>query len=247
MIAWMQKVARHPALHVVLAVALLAVWLVLESIPGIAALSLHGPDDKLRLVQVRDLLAGQSWFDVSQARIAPPDGGAMHWSRLVDVPLAGTILLAEPALGRAGAERLAVVLVPLLTLLVVAGLTVATARRAAMPSGAKVAKLAGLAALVVFLTWIPATRQMVPLRIDHHGWQTACAALALWALLSPRFVRGAAVAEPARPMLIATMVASATKRAPKRPRGFLMSSSRNAFQSDAEMPARGCSKQKLNW
>ena len=194
MIAWMQKVARHPALHVVLAVALLAVWLVLESIPGIAALSLHGPDDKLRLVQVRDLLAGQSWFDVSQARIAPPDGGAMHWSRLVDVPLAGTILLAEPALGRAGAERLAVVLVPLLTLLVVAGLTVATARRAAMPSGAKVAKLAGLAALVVFLTWIPATRQMVPLRIDHHGWQTACAALALWALLSPRFVRGAAVA-----------------------------------------------------
>ena len=52
-----------------------------------------GPDDALRLVQVRDLLAGQPWFDLHQYRMTPPDGTLMHWSRLVAIPIAGMILL----------------------------------------------------------------------------------------------------------------------------------------------------------
>ena len=32
------------------------------------------PDSTMRLVQVRDLLAGQGWFDLVQHRLAPPDG-----------------------------------------------------------------------------------------------------------------------------------------------------------------------------
>ena len=45
-------------------------------------------DDAMRLVQVRDLLAGQGWFDLTQYRLNPPDGVAMHWSRLIDLPIA---------------------------------------------------------------------------------------------------------------------------------------------------------------
>jgi hypothetical protein len=45
-------------------------------------------DDALRLVQVRDLLAGQNWFDLVQHRLQPPEGLAMHWSRLIDAPIA---------------------------------------------------------------------------------------------------------------------------------------------------------------
>jgi hypothetical protein len=45
-------------------------------------------DDAMRLVQVRDLLAGQNWFDPVQHRLAPPDGVIMHWSRLIDLPIA---------------------------------------------------------------------------------------------------------------------------------------------------------------
>src|ERR1700733_1318490 len=45
-------------------------------------------DDATRLVQVHDFLAGQGWFDLTQYRIDPPDGLLMHWSRLVDVPIA---------------------------------------------------------------------------------------------------------------------------------------------------------------
>src|SRR3954452_14790108 len=39
-------------------------------------------DDAMRLVQVRDLLAGQSWFDLTATRLDPP-GTLMHWSRVV--------------------------------------------------------------------------------------------------------------------------------------------------------------------
>ena len=45
-------------------------------------------DDQLRLVEVRDWLNGQSFYDVTQYRMNQPWGAPMHWSRLVDMPLA---------------------------------------------------------------------------------------------------------------------------------------------------------------
>src|SRR5690606_39616972 len=45
-------------------------------------------DDVMRLVQVRDLLAGQGWFDLTQYRLGLDGGTLMHWSRLVDLPIA---------------------------------------------------------------------------------------------------------------------------------------------------------------
>src|SRR4051812_17445009 len=60
-------------------------------------------DDAMRLVQVRDLIGGQGWFDLFQHRLDPP-GASMHWSRVVDVPLAALILLQRPLLGTHGAE-----------------------------------------------------------------------------------------------------------------------------------------------
>lgn len=66
-------------------------------------------DDWTRLLQVRALLDGQSWWDVTQYRMNPPDGFSMHWSRLVDLPLA----LAIALLG----ERWGIAVVPLFWLL----------------------------------------------------------------------------------------------------------------------------------
>src|SRR4051812_22424120 len=51
------------------------------------------PDSFLRLVQVHDLLNGQGWFDLVQHRLDPPRGILMHWSRLIDAPIAGLALL----------------------------------------------------------------------------------------------------------------------------------------------------------
>lgn len=38
-----------------------------------------GGDDLMRLQQVRDWLAGQSWFDTTQYRVQPPEGISIHW------------------------------------------------------------------------------------------------------------------------------------------------------------------------
>ena len=85
-----------------LTVRVLFVWVILCALMFVAkghALLMHrfpDPDDALRLVEVRDLIAGQSWFDVHQYRIAAPEGVPMHWSRLVDIPLAAMILALRP-------------------------------------------------------------------------------------------------------------------------------------------------------
>ena len=54
-------------------------------------------DSQMRLAQVRDLLHGQSWFDTTQWRMNVPFGLPMHWSRLVDGPIALLVLLGGEA------------------------------------------------------------------------------------------------------------------------------------------------------
>src|SRR5579872_2177391 len=65
-------------------------------------------DDAMRLAQVRDLLAGQSWYDLTQWRMNVPFGLPMHWSRLIDAPIAGLILLFRQFLAPQSAETLAI-------------------------------------------------------------------------------------------------------------------------------------------
>src|SRR4051812_18771216 len=62
----------------------------------------HGDNDSLlRLVQIRDLLGGQAWFDLHQYRMGPEGGFVMHWSRLVDAPIALIILVLSSLTGSA--------------------------------------------------------------------------------------------------------------------------------------------------
>ena len=46
------------------------------------------PDDAMRAVEVRDFMAGQAWFDLVPHRLSPDHSFSMHWSRIVDLPLA---------------------------------------------------------------------------------------------------------------------------------------------------------------
>lgn len=137
------------------------------------------PDDQLRLVQVRDWLAGQSWWDITQYRMNPPYGGPMHWSRLVDVPIAGMILLLRPVLGPAMAEQWAAAIVPLLVFGCLLTVFAATAKRLFGPSPS-------LLAAASFFTILPASGQVLPMRIDHHGWQLFCYFWATWALFDKK-------------------------------------------------------------
>ena len=150
----------------------------------IAGLEFRDPDDQLRLQQVRDLIAGQSWFDLHQYRIDPANGGVpMHWSRLVDIPIAALILLLRPFLGTAGAELAALLAVPALTLLSILALVGWMATRV-LPRGAAVLTFAAMAFAA------PVMLQVLPLRIDHHGWQIALFLAAMAAMLDTDERRG---------------------------------------------------------
>lgn len=163
-----------------------AAVLIFVSAPRIADLRFPDPDDAMRLAQVQDLLAGQSWWDVGQHRL---DGGAfaMHWSRLVDLPLAAVLWLASPLFGKPAAMRIAAVVVPMLTLLAVMALGALLTRRLAGDAAARQSVLlAGLS--------VPLLYQLQPLRIDHHGWQVVMALAAVAALTGSATARGGAVA-----------------------------------------------------
>lgn len=167
-----------------LACCAVMLWLFRANLP---VLGFQDPDDAMRLQQVRDWLAGQAWFDVSQHRVNPPMGGPMHWSRIVDMPVAALTLLATPLVGRAGAEIIACSLVPLLLL---GGLTAALHGAARRIGGQGIALLS----VMLLLTAPSILVQFTPLRIDHHGWQIAMATLALLGIMDFDPRRGGAIA-----------------------------------------------------
>src|SRR5215213_5976027 len=92
---------RHWRLATLIAWALLCAWFVYNRWSGIDQFALGDTDDNTRMSQVRALLHGQDWFDLRQYRLNPPIGSNIHWSRLVDLPIAALILLLRPLLGGA--------------------------------------------------------------------------------------------------------------------------------------------------
>lgn len=71
-------------------------------------------DDAMRLVEVRDFLAGQGWFDMMQYRLGLDGGTLMHWSRFIDLPIASLDLFFRLFVAPDRAEVLAVTVWPLL-------------------------------------------------------------------------------------------------------------------------------------
>jgi hypothetical protein len=145
--------------------------------------SLGDTDDNMRMMQVRALLAGQDWYDLRQHRLDPPHGANIHWSRIVDLPIAAIMLVLRPLLGGQVAEKVAVALAPLLPMAVAMGAVAVTSRRLLSPKA--------FALGVALLLCAHSARGMwMPLRIDHHGWQLAMLSLAVAGLVDPRKARG---------------------------------------------------------
>lgn len=130
----------------------------------------------MRLVQVRDLLQGQGWSDVVLHRMNAPYGLAMHWSRLVDGPLALLVLVSE---------RFAVTAWPLFllgcVLLLLARIAFALGGRAAM-----------ITVLLLTLLCTEVYGAFAPGNIDHHGLQLALMLVALLGLVEQRPILTAA-------------------------------------------------------
>jgi hypothetical protein len=151
---------------------LLAAWLLFA---GIAlwltrtGLSLD-TDNAMRLAQVRDLLAGQGWFDTVQHRMNTPYGLPMHWSRLADAPLALLSLVSE---------HVALIAWPLLLF---AAVLLLLARLADRLGG----RMAAGAVLVLTLLCPELYAIFAPGNIDHHGLQLVLMLAALTGVVEQR-------------------------------------------------------------
>lgn len=139
-------------------------------------------DDAMRLVQVRDWLGGQGWFDLTQHRLFPPTGLPMHWSRVVDVPVGALIRLFALFAPVDASERLARIVFPLLMQLGLMAIAVHAGRLLAGPA-------ATIPAMVLTVLSGFTYEQFPPGRIDHHAPQIALLlgmALTVLASLGPR-------------------------------------------------------------
>jgi hypothetical protein len=148
----------------------LLIWALFALASGVSsfpnAIGLMSTDDSMRLVEVRDLLAGQGWYDLLQRRLDPPAGIVMHWSRLIDLPIAVILTLSGAVLAPDAALKLTLTLWPELLLLptLLAGASIGRTLGGAS-AGIVTALLLALAPGV--------TGRFTAGMIDHHGAQIA--------------------------------------------------------------------------
>src|SRR5689334_20081574 len=181
--AALDAIERHWKLIVVVAWLAFCAWYLWNNYVSVRYFRLGDTDDNMRMMQVRGLLHGQGWYDLRQHRLNPPIGANIHWSRLVDLPIAGLILGLRPFLGGPAAERWAVGIAPMLPYLLLLFSLAITARRLLGPTAYPFAFLT--------LFFAGSTNGMfTPERIDHHGWQLALLALSISAIADPKRVRG---------------------------------------------------------
>jgi hypothetical protein len=149
----------------------------------ILAFGLGDTDDNMRMAQVRALLNGQGWYDLRQHKLNPPEGFNIHWTRLVDLPIAALQLLIKPFFGTVIAEKASAALAPLIPLGVALFAMSIAMRRLVAPGAfafAAALTLCCQAAMLMFM----------PLRVDHHGWQLTMLVIAIAGLADPNVRRG---------------------------------------------------------
>lgn len=158
----------------------------------------HGDNDSLlRLVQIRDLLAGQGWYDLHQYRMGPEGGFVMHWSRIVDAPIAGIMLIAAALTGStASGETVALIAWPLMLMAFAAILLTRIARTISGDWATLPAVTIGGAALHFVGIFAPGN-------IDHHNVQLVLTLVAIAALVSGNGLRAGLAAGTASALSLA--------------------------------------------
>lgn len=128
------------------------------------AITLGDTDDAMRLVEARALLHGRGWWDLIEPRMAPPEGLAVHWSRLVDAPIAALLGIFTTLFGTQTGETIVRTVWPLLLFAPAAWAWLRIAKRL----GGEIAMwTAAVMAPLCFMVF----NQFSPGRIDHHNVQ----------------------------------------------------------------------------
>ena len=180
---------RRASYRLVFLVAVLVYLVIQSKFAGefFHQLRLPDNDDAMRLSSVRDLVAGQGWYDTRQYRALPPEGVLLHWSRLLDAPLAGLYVLFSAFLAPKAALTVTAALWPAAVFLVYLTVVGRTAKAAFGYSAASFAMMAASAMPMISGNFFPLGR------VDHHNVQILCMLAICAALISPGrpTVRGA--------------------------------------------------------
>ncbi|WP_214470385.1 GtrA family protein [Mesorhizobium sp. dw_380] len=143
-------------------------------------------DSLLQLVEVRDLMGGQGWFDLHQYRMGLEGGFVMHWSRLLDAPLALSILAMSALTGSTAlAEQIVQILWPALQFFIAIFFVIRAARAFADARAVLPAAVVGGAALYYIGIFSPGS-------LDHHNVQLVLTLASLALLLEALTRRPAA-------------------------------------------------------
>jgi hypothetical protein len=150
---------------------------------GVAALNqdFSEPDNAMRLVRVRDFLAGQGWFDSVEHRLNPPDGTPMHWARWIDAALAAPMALLTPVLGQHGAEIATAFVWPLGLLALFMVLVVRISGEIGAADGLR--REAQVAGAIVAALAFPAIDKFSPGSFDHHNVELVLCLLAMLGMM----------------------------------------------------------------
>ena len=132
-------------------------------------------DDYMRLLEVRDWMGGQGWYDLVQHRMDPPLGADMQWSRLLDMPIAALIGFFGLFTDTVSAERLAALVWPTILLVLTVLVIVAICRALAD-------RFNPLLAVLFTVMCFTALAEFMPGRLDHHGIQILFFCLAMLGL-----------------------------------------------------------------
>ncbi|NMA97524.1 MAG: hypothetical protein GX970_05320 [Phyllobacteriaceae bacterium] len=119
-------------------------------------------DDAMRMVVVRDFLAGQGWYDTIQHRLNTPFGADIHWSRFVDLPLAALLFIGQIFTDAHHATLFVGTVWPLFLLGVLLFLSLRIARELVGPESI-------LPALVLPIVSPAVLAEFTPGRLDHHN------------------------------------------------------------------------------
>lgn len=184
---------RAASLPVVLLWTLIAGALLVRGWGFVVTGASPDPDSIMRMLQVRDLLGGQGWFDLHQYRIGPADSGgvAMHWSRLADLVPALLVTLLTPVTGMPRALVWAQALTPLLLLLPALAFGFATARALAPD---KMPRSVDLPFAISWGTALAMLTLFVPGDVDHHNLQLVAVLMLLAGACATPTVRSGVVA-----------------------------------------------------
>ncbi|HEU0117065.1 MAG TPA: hypothetical protein VFR09_00400 [Alphaproteobacteria bacterium] len=83
---------------------------------GVFAGHLSGFDDHTRMTQILEWINGHGWYDRTIMRANPPEGFTTIWSRLVDMPIAAVILIAQNFTDQRSAVLVSTIVIPFIEL-----------------------------------------------------------------------------------------------------------------------------------